>query len=73
MLEFINLTKSFNVQRTIQIASVEGGFIHVSRIKLGVNIWYLNEVNHDMLLMNHDRISSFNAKKRFLIPNPTFV
>ncbi len=66
MLEFIDLTNSFNVQRTIQITSVEGGSIHVSRIKLGVNIWYLNEVNHD-------QISSINAKKKFIILNPTFA
>jgi len=38
MLEFISLTNSFNVQRTIQITSVEGGYVHVSRIKLGVKI-----------------------------------
>lgn len=33
MLKFINLTNLFNVQRTIQIASVEGGSVHISRIK----------------------------------------
>ncbi len=68
MLEFISLTNSFNVQRTIQIASVEGGYVHVSRIKVGVKIWYLNKVNHDMLPMNHDRISSFNAKEKVYNP-----
>jgi hypothetical protein len=55
-----------------QIASVEGGSIHISRIKLGVKIQYLNEVNHDMLLMNYDQISSFNDKKRFINLNPNF-